>query len=221
MNLQKQRDQKALRDSERLVASPDGTHFFTFRPDWSGPIPLPFRAAAATIDLLQAFNAPRVLILGFGMGAMGSMMKTRMPSAKIVGIEPDRKLHKAATAALTPDVTLRRSDAMSFLRRTNETFDLILDDCFVVTADVSGEQVPYRPPKLEVLPELSKTHLSPNGIYARNLLDQDDLSLDQQRQRILKHFNTVCDRSFRDWDNVLVVASDFPLCRTTIAALGS
>jgi len=221
INLQQPRAGGVLRSSERIVASPDGNHFFTFRPDWTGPVPLPFRAAAATVGLLDCPDPPRILILGFGLGAMGSMMKEWREDCLIVGVEPSRKLYRAATGALSEDVVLHRADAVSFLRRSDQMFDLILDDCFIVVTDQAGDSIPYRPAKLEVLPELAKARLAPEGVYVRNLLDQDDLDLAHHKKRILENFCFGHDRTFREWDNVLTVASDRKLSGTAIARLGN
>ena len=221
MNLKEQPGRTALLDSDRIVASADGSHFFTFRPDWKGPAPLPFRAAAATIDLVRATSEPKILILGFGMGAMASMMTTRVPAAKIIGVEPDRALYAAASEELTANIALLNADAIGYLNNCTQTFDLILDDCFVVQTDAHGDQAPYRPSQLEVLPELAKAHLVTDGIYARNLLDQDDLPLEQQRLTILDHFHTIEERTFRDWDNALTIASDGVLDAKRIATLGN
>ena len=222
INLQEPRSRKVLRSSDRIVASEDGTHFFTFRPDWPGPVPLPFRAAAAALDLVSTVEErPReVLILGFGLGAIGGMMIRSEPAPRIVGVEPLNKLYQAARDALPDGIELVRADAATYLRRSTGRFDLILDDCFEIR-DVEGESQPYRPPRLEVLPELAKATLHPGGLYVRNLLDQDDLGIDQQLDRVRASFQHLELRSFRDWDNVLLVASDGKLPEREVRRLGA
>lgn len=222
INLQEPRSRKVLKTSDRIVASEDGTHFFTFRPDWPGPAPLPFRAAAASLDLVPApEDRPRsVLILGFGLGAIGGMMVRADPPPQIVGVEPLPKLFQAALRALPDGVDLVRGDAATYLRRGRDEFDLILDDCFEIR-ESEGESQPYRPPRLEVLPELAKARLRGGGIYVRNLLDQDDLPIERQLDRIRASFQNLELRSFRDWDNVLLVASDGELPEREVRRLGA
>lgn len=222
INLQEPRRRKVLQTSDRTVASEDGTHFFTFRPDWPGPAPLPFRAAAAALDLVPVTeDRPRsVLILGFGLGAIGGMMVRAEPSPRIVGVEPLSKLFQAARDALPEGIDLVRGDAATYLRRTEQSFDLVLDDCFQIR-NVEGESQPYRPPRLEVIPELAKARLGPTGIYVRNLLDQEDLPIDHQLDRVRASFRYLELRSFRDWDNVLLVASDAKLAEPEVRRLGA
>lgn len=222
INLQEPRSRKVLKNSDRIVASEDGTHFFTFRPDWPGPAPLPFRAAAAAIDLVPIpENRPRsVLILGFGLGAIGGMMVRSDPTLQVVGVEPLPRLFQAALDALPEGVDLVRADAATYLRRCKDQFDLVLDDCFEIRT-VDGESQPYRPPRLEILPELARARLRPDGLYVRNLLDQDDLGIDQQLQRVRANFRNLELRSFRDWDNVLLAASDAQLPSREVRRLGA
>ncbi len=221
VNLNAATQDPALRDSERIVASADGNHFFTFRPDWKGPVPLPFRAAAATVSLLPTSRPPKVLILGFGMGAVGALMRRRRPDAKVVGVEPDPVLCAAALKGLDPNTTLHLNDAASFLTESNDAFDLVFDDCFIVTADEHGDEQPFRPRELEELPALAKAKLRPSGLYVRNLLDQSDLELKEQRLQILASFAHSAERTYREWDNVLLVASDSRVEQGDVQTLGS
>lgn len=222
INLQEPRIRKVLKTSDRIVANEDGTHFFTFRPDWPGPAPLPFRAAAAALDLVPTpDDRPRsVLILGFGLGAIGGMMIRSEPAPRIVGVEPVAKLFQAARDALPEGIDLIRGNAVSYLRRCDAQFDLVLDDCFEIRS-VDGDSQPYRPPRLEVLPELAKARLCAGGVYVRNLLDQDDLPIDQQLDGVRTSFRHLELRSFRDWDNVLLVASDADLASDEVRRLGA
>ncbi len=221
INLIQPRTGRMLRSSERLVASADGSHCFTFRPDWNGTAPLPFRAAAATVTLLGADRPLRVLILGFGLGAMGSMMRKHQPMCQVTGVEPDRRLYRNALDALTEGIELHRTDAVRFLERTDRQFDLVLDDCYEMrTLSDSGGSEPYRPPALEVLPALAKSRMVPGGLYVRNLLDQEDLTLMDQQLHILNSFASAAERRFKSWDNVLTVASDAELDSSRIAHLG-
>lgn len=227
VNLNAARKRAELTDSKRVVASPDGNHFFTSRPDWAGPVPLPFKAAAATVRLLpNSITQPRVLVLGFGMGAVAALMRQQRDDLIIVGVEPDRSLYRSAQQAFAEDnlsgtVTLELNDALSFLNDTGECFDLVLDDCFVVVADELDQDQPYRPEELEAIPALARTRLTAQGLYARNLLEQTDLPLSRQRDRIDQHFGFSAERRFRDWDNVLRVASNVVVSHRLVKTLGS
>jgi spermidine synthase len=164
--------------------------------------------AGRTVLLVER-AAPRVLILGYGLGAMASVALHHRPAARIVGVESSAERAAAARALAgpgraAPGADVRCADALSFLRRTRARFDLIIDDCFELARD--GDT--FRSPSLYEHAAAVRARLLPDGLYVRNLLPQQGIALDAQWRDVRASFRYWQLRRFREWENVLVVASD-------------
>lgn len=177
---------------------------FTLRPGAVATLPAPFVVAARTV-LLAPGASPDVAILGYGLGAMGGLLSKLRPTARIVGVELSKKLHRKSRRHAPRNVELVQSDALRYLRRCRRRFDLVVDDCFVV-----GDDGPYRPSELLSHAELVASRMNPKGVAVRNLLP-DAGQLEHQSEDLRAAFRYVHLRRFRDWDNVLVIASQEPL----------
>lgn len=181
---------------------------FSFGAGWQGDIPPPFRVAANAVRLV-ACDAPCVLILGFGLGAMARLILEQRPAARIVGVEPDAELFSRAQQEFrrAPSVpALLRLPAQSYLgRRRRQRFDLVIDDCYEM---IDGE--PRRPAGMNQSGSRVVGLLnSQDSILVRNLLT-DDGPVHEQTADLQSHFPYLLQRSFRDWENVLVLAKRTP-----------
>lgn len=179
-----------------------GDLFFTAAPGAAVELPQPFRVAGRLARLVEA-DRPTVAVLGFGLGAVADLLLADRPRMRLVGVEPDRDLLASVPERLLRRVTLRRADALGFLRATRFRFDLVFDDCFVLA---DGDAV--RPPELQRHAGLVADRLVAGGIYVRNLLPDGASSVVDQCVDLRRRFRWVQLRRFRDWENVFAVASD-------------
>ncbi len=187
---------------------------FTFDPERRRePWPRPFVVSARTVRLCRS-QAPRVAILGWGLGAIGSLMLKLEPSAQLVGVEPSKRLFRAAGKRLRPGVELHQLDALTFLRKSRRRFDLIFDDCFEL---IDGDAV--RPTELQQHGSLVARRLGPGGIYVRNLLPAAGMSFSDQVRDIEEAFGPVRWRRFREWENRLAIAAPMPITQAMLRGL--
>jgi SAM-dependent methyltransferase len=143
-----------------------------------------------------------VLVLGYGLGTLGALLARIRPRSRIVGVERSPAYLRRAAPAAPPNVELRRADAARFLASNRQRFDLVVDDCFLL---VRGE--PVRVPALDRSARRVRASLRPGGVYVRNLLPDDDDALERHCSDIRAAFPHLVYRRFRDWDNVLAIAS--------------
>jgi len=174
---------------------------FTCSPTASAAPPRPFVVAARTVLLVDSLH-PTVLILGYGLGLMGSLVAALRPGATIYGVERSRRLAALARGHLPPRTELTTGDAVAFLEHTRRRFDLILDDCFVLRGSDA-----IRPRGLRRHAALVRRRLHTDGLYVRNLLPHGRLQIEDQVIDIRHHFPWVRFRRFREWDNVLALAA--------------
>ena len=144
-----------------------------------------------------------MLILGFGLGAMAGFVLRQRPAARITGIEPDSALHHQAKQHFGDRVELLCAAAEEYLstKPPSEPFDLVIDDCFEMQ---DGE--PRRPTGMNESATLLSPWLTARGVLVRNLLPEDGTVAAQTRdlQQVFSHRML---RRFREWENVLVLAS--------------
>lgn len=112
-----------------------------------------------------------LLLLGLGGGSAARLARRLAPRARIVGVEIDGEVVRAARRWFDLDalgVEVVHADARDYLRRGSRRFDLILDDVFVG----SGRSV-HKP---DWLPRpgltLAARRLARGGLLASNGLDE-------------------------------------------------
>lgn len=174
---------------------------FTCTPASQAEPPRPFVVAARTVLLVEPSD-PAVLILGYGLGMLGALVARLRPAAKLWGVERSPRLVRRARPYLPPGAELICDDALAFLRRTRMRFDVILDDCFVLRGNDA-----VRPAELRRHAELVRCRLREGGLYVRNVLPEGSLGSDPQTADIRACFRCTRLRRFREWDNVLALAS--------------
>ena len=192
------------RPANPLVVT-SGDTCFTYSADSGIAAPPPYEAAARTSLLLEA-AAPTVLILGYGLGAMGSRISHLRPSANILGIEPNADYVRVAGERAPTNVSIRHDDALAFLRRTRRRFDLVIDDCFSLQ---SGDV--RRPEGLDMVAELVARRVSATGIAVQNVLPDDTMGVAAELEEFSRFYETVETRRFREWENILVIGTNRPL----------
>lgn len=88
----------------------------------------------ATAADLSGIKKPRILVLGFGGGTIGMLLKKKYPQAIIDGVEIDPKMIELGKSYLDlkeGDFNIFIEDAMSFLKKTKEKYDYICVDLYI------------------------------------------------------------------------------------------
>jgi spermidine synthase len=115
--------------------------------------------------------AGRIAILGLGGGTVARLLRALAPEARIVGIERDPEVIRAARAAFGLehlDLEVVVGDALDWLRRERRSFDVVIEDLFV------GSVARVRKP--DFLPEhglrLARERLGRHGILCSNTIHE-------------------------------------------------
>jgi len=91
-------------------------------------------ALALPVLALPPARRRRVLVLGLGGGSAARLVRALAPEARILGVEYDADVLRAARRHLGLDelgVEVVRADARRWLERSRRSFDLVIDDVFV------------------------------------------------------------------------------------------
>jgi spermidine synthase len=147
-----------------------------------------------------------VLLLGLGGGSAARVVRALAPRARIVGVEIDPAVVRAARRWFELDalgVEVVTADAARFLARTRRRFDAVLEDVFM------GEARRLRKPPGFPLPALDHVRrvLRPGGIAVCNTLDESAAV----RAALAQRFRYLARIEIDDYDNRIFVASDGPL----------
>ncbi|MBL9134874.1 MAG: fused MFS/spermidine synthase [Verrucomicrobiales bacterium] len=116
-------------------------------------------------------NLSRVLMLGLGGGSSQRSFLHRYPQVRVQSVEIDPIVVQVATNFFQVRISDRHrvqvEDGRVFLRRTRETYDLILLDAYVKHR--YGSQIPQHLATREFF-ELARDRLSTNGVLAYNVI---------------------------------------------------
>ncbi len=179
-----------------------GDVVFTVSAAGPGELPRPYDYAARC-GWLVAAEAPRVLILGLGLGGIAAEMVRRSPGARITGVELDPSSVRWVRRNPIPGVEVVQSEARDYLRRSRVRFDVILDDCFCLVAEDA-----IRPPDLAEIAGLARRRLAPDGVYVQNTIRDEGGDCALEVDHVFPHRY---ERGFKEWENVLVVGAPAPL----------
>lgn len=190
----------------------DGTFASLWRPGraTTGSV---WDALAAPLLSLPHGRCGSVLLLGLGGGSAARLARALLPDARIVGVERDPQVIKAAREhfeldALGLEVVL--ADARSYLVRGKEKFDAVLEDVFVG----SGRKVC----KPDWLPEpglaLAARRLRPGGVLATNSLDEAPRAV----RALRAHLGSPIRISVAGYDNCILAAGPPGLCARRLRA---
>ena len=163
-------------------------------------------ALVTPLLLLPPARRRQILILGLGGGSAARLARALAPRARIIGVELDPKVVRAARRWFDLDelgVEIVRGDARHYLERTQKRFDLILEDVFV------GTRRSIRKPDWLPAPGLAHAarRLRAGGVLASNTLDE--AAAVSREMRTL--FGSTLRIDIDEYDNRIVVGAEFPL----------
>ncbi len=158
---------------------------------------------AAGLLALPPGRRRSVLLLGLGGGSAARVVRAVAPRARIVGVEIDAAVVRAARRWFDLDalgVEVVVADAAAYLARTRRRFDAVLEDVF------TGDARRLRKPPGFPLPALDhvKRILRPGGIAVCNTLDESA----EVRGALAERFRHLARIEIDDYDNRIFVASD-------------
>ena len=108
----------------------------------------------------------RMLVLGLGGGTAAGYLQRRVPNLRVDSVDIDPVVPEVARKYLRfaprPGDRVIVADARSFLRGTDERWDLVFCDTYI------GLSVPFHLTTVQFLDEI-KRHLTPDGVFALNL----------------------------------------------------
>ena len=148
----------------------DGTLASFYRPGrvCSGPV---WDALAAPLAWLPPARRRSILLLGLGGGSAARVARALAPRARIVGVEIDPDVVRAAREAFDLDelaLEVVVADARRFLARGRRRFDALIEDVFV------GSARDVRKPDWLPEPGLERAarRLARGGLLVSNALDE-------------------------------------------------
>jgi len=137
------------------------------------------------IKLLLQRRAGSILILGLGGGSLVKLLNKYFPQAKIIGVEIDPLMVELGQQYLellkAKNLKIIIDDAMNFVKKTNEKFDLIFFDLYI------GDKIPKNYQTIIFLNFLKKL-LRENGmivfncLYFKNHISEAKVFLDKLRE---------------------------------------
>lgn len=145
----------------------------------------------------------RCLILGLGGGTAARLVSQLWPAAEIIGIEIDSEVIKLAKKYFkvhqVSHLEIVKADALKWLKRRKEKFDLILMDLYL------GDQLPAGSENQVFLKRL-KARLNPGGLVIFNRLFYQEKKI--QTEAFIKKLSKVFPEiSFvRTASNLLILA---------------
>lgn len=127
--------------------------------------------ASPAVLLLRRTRRPRVLLLGLAGGSVGQAVRALAPEARLVGVDRDREVLRAARRHFGMDalgIEVVADDAFRYLRRERRRFDLIVEDLFI------GSLRTVRKPDglLEEGYPLLRARVAPGGFVTSNTIHE-------------------------------------------------
>jgi spermidine synthase len=158
---------------------------------------------AAGLLALPPARRRSVLLLGLGGGSAARVVRAVAPRARIVGVEIDPGVVRAARRWFELDalgIEVVVADAAAYLARTRRRFDAVLEDVFV------GEARRLRKPPGFPVPALDDVRrvLRPGGVAVCNTLDESA----EVRTALAQRFRHLARVAIDDYDNQIFVARD-------------
>jgi len=128
-------------------------------------------ALAVPLLALPPARRRRILVLGLGGGSAARLARALAPQARIVGVERDAAVLRAARRHFDLSelgLEVVRADARAWLERSRRTFDAVLEDVFV------GRGRALHKPDWLPRPGLAAAarRLAPGGVLVSNAIDE-------------------------------------------------
>lgn len=151
----------------------------------------------------------RMLILGLGGGSTSGYLQRRVPGLRVDSVDIDPAIPEVAERFLMfkprPEDRVVISDARSFLRGSEERWDLIFSDTYI------GLSVPFHLTTVQFLDEV-KGHLAPDGVFMLNLAaGLGDPFSQAMYNTVRDRFQSVYLFRVKGAANVLVLATERPM----------
>ena len=157
-------------------------------------------AIAAPILWLAPKRRRRILILGLGGGSVARLARALAPDAEIVGVELDPEVVRLSREHLDLDqldVRIEIADALAWLEKAEDSYDVILEDVFMGR----GDDV-HKPDWIpEPAHRLAFDLLARGGVFVSNTLDEHLRVERAMRAR----FPAVVAIATEDYDNRVLV----------------
>ncbi len=190
----------------------EGTFASFYRPGHTlaGPV---WDALVSPLAWLPPARRRRVLILGLGGGSAARVVRALAPRARIVGVEMDTEVVRAARRHLGLDalgVDVVVADACAYLQRARGRFDAVIEDVF------TGRGRAVRKPDWLPEPGLERAAglVAPGGLLVTNSLDEFPESA-----ALLAHlFPARVAIAIDGWDNRILVAGPGALSARSLRA---
>jgi spermidine synthase len=183
----------------------DGSFASTWEPgrETTGSV---WDGIAAGLLALPPRRRRSVLLLGLGGGSAARVVRAVASRARIVGVEIDPAVVRAARRWFDLDalgVEVVTDDAARYLARTRRRFDAVLEDVFL------GDARRLRKPPGFPVPALDHVRrvLRPGGVAVCNTLDESA----EVKAALAARFRRLVRVEIDDYDNRILVASDGPL----------
>lgn len=169
---------------------------------------LPYVRWSALSFLLNP-RIERMLILGLGGGTTAGYLQRRVPNLRIDSVDIDPAIPDVAQRFLRfePKANDRVivADARSFLRGSEEKWDLIFSDTYI------GLSVPFHLTTVQFLDEV-KRHLNPDGVFMLNLAaGLGDPFSQAMYHTVRDRFASIYLYRVHGAANVLVLATEQPM----------
>jgi spermidine synthase len=190
----------------------DGTFASFYAPGQPGTGSV-WDALAAPIAWLPPGRRRRILLLGLGGGSAARVARALAPGARIVGVERDREVLRAARRWFDLDAIraeVIRADARAWLAGARGSFDAVLEDVFVGEGEAVHKPDWLPRPGLEQLRRL----VAPGGLLASNALDEAPAVAGA----LAALFPAVARIDVADYDNRILVGGPAPLGAATLRA---
>jgi len=163
-------------------------------------------ALVAPVLFLPPRQRKRFLILGLGGGSAARLIRALAPGAKIVGVEVDAGVIKAARQDFGLDalgVEVVQADGREFLNQDRHCYDLVIDDIFIG----KGEGVRKPMWMLEWGVSAAAARVAKCGVLSCNTIGET-----RQVSKILReNFPSLLRLEVEDYDNQILAAATSPL----------
>jgi hypothetical protein len=189
-----------LRRGARIIAGPDVVSEIRARP---GPTHSLFDILAACIAGLAP--GPRAAVLGFAGGGLMAPLRGMGYASRVEAVdlsEEGTAVFDELCGSWAGPVTVHHDEASRWLRRQRRAFDVIVEDLSIPGPGGMSKPRVSR----EVLPELIRDRLSPQGIVATNLLPESGRSLPSLVRSIAAPWPRTLILDPHDYENLIVLA---------------
>jgi len=183
----------------------DGTLASWYDPDSAATGSVWDALVAPTLCLAPA-RRKRFLILGLGGGSTARLIRALAPAAKIVGVEIDAGVIKAARQEFGLDalgIEVVQADGRDFLNQDRHRYDLVIDDIFIGKGE--GVRKPMWMLDWGVLAAAER--LAKGGVLSCNTIGERHVV-----SKILReHFPSILSLDVDGYENRIFAASTSPL----------